>query len=353
MAVNPAGTTFAIAGDDGAVALYDLATAAPRDTLPTGSPLHTVAFHPTDGSLVAGGAERALYLWDHERRRHTLSVNGHGRIHDVTFDQDGRRLYCACARTTMVWDMATGTRQANLGTRTGPVFAVASRPDAGMVASAGADGAVLLWDRAQLPLQRHTNGIPGLAASPDGRTLASASMDHTIAVWNTRDHSVRTTLTGHTGAVNAIAYHHDGHLLASGGDDNTVRLWDPRGATPPTVLRGHTDQVRAVAFHPRQRLVASGGDDGRVLLWALDDPADPTEILPPGHPVHTKTRVLITTSRTWSTATPRGASSSPERSGREGLPGRGARHTAVCRRIGADARDGSVVPRVVPWHDRV
>ena len=65
--------------------------------------------------------------------------------------------------------------------------------------------------------------------SPDGRLLASAGSDWRVILWDVTDPAcpARTaTLTGHRGRVQAVAFSPDGRLLATCGTDKTVRLWD-------------------------------------------------------------------------------------------------------------------------------
>jgi WD40 repeat protein len=141
----------------------------------------------------------------------------------------------------------------------------------------GADGATLIWERSLLPLQ-HPDKINHIAASPDGRMLAAAGTEGTLTLWDTADRMWRSTSVGHTGPVTALAYRGPGQL-ASAGADGTIRLLDAPGET--RVL--HAGLINDLAYSPTQPLLASAGADGRVLLWPLDDAAAaPTEILPAG-----------------------------------------------------------------------
>jgi WD40 repeat protein len=59
--------------------------------------------------------------------------------------------------------------------------------------------------------------------------LASAGDDGTVRLWDPERGTELAALTGHTGPVSAVAWGRldNPSVIASGGDDGTVRLWDP------------------------------------------------------------------------------------------------------------------------------
>lgn len=123
----------------------------------------------------------------------------------------------------------------------------------------------------------HAGSVTSVAFSPNGRLLASASADGTIILWGLRTKRAIRLLTGHTGRVTAVAFSPDGTALASSADDMTVRLWGPQSGQELRTCAGHTKGVRAVAFSPDGAILASGAADGTVRLWEV----------PTGRPVRT------------------------------------------------------------------
>ena len=65
-----------------------------------------------------------------------------------------------------------------------------------------------------------------IAFSPDGKLLASAGTDGSISLWNpATGQPVRAPLPAGSN-VDSVAFSPDGKLLASGGTDGTVRAWN-------------------------------------------------------------------------------------------------------------------------------
>lgn len=170
---------------------------------------------------------------------------------------------------TLLWDLATQRELRALKVSEQPVLALAFAPDGTTLVSGAHDGTLVLWDlstgRSLRTFRGHTAAVGGVSFAPDGRSIASASADHSIRIWDAASGETLRTLSGHRDAVTAVAFSSDGHTLASASVDKSVKLWDPASGREVRTLSGHGQRVTAVAFCGP--LLASASWDHTVKLW--------------------------------------------------------------------------------------
>jgi len=167
-----------------------------------------------------------------------------------------------------------------------PFGSLALSQDGGAVAAVS-NGSVELWDagdpglptaRLGLEAPRGARRFP-LAFSPRGQVLATPAADGAIMLWDVADLARPVPLSPQFGAaVTTLAFSPDGAILATGEQDGTVQLWNITSPARPSSLGVTSQASSAVA----ELTFAAGGatldvadQDGAVQVLSIIDPGRP------------------------------------------------------------------------------
>jgi WD40 repeat protein len=113
-------------------------------------------------------------------------------------------------------------------------------------------------------LEGHTGGVLAVAFTSDGGLLASAGEDRTIRLWEPENGRLIRTIVNHGDRVGALAWSPDGKVLASGSRDRTVRIWQPDIGRLVRIVRGHEGEVTDLTWDDLG--LATACSDGKVRL---------------------------------------------------------------------------------------
>ncbi len=283
------------ASDDARVRLWELDAAA----LTEGSPLAPRAPRRTfvgpsdwlrglstvgDDRLAAAGDDGALAIWDVGNPSPQLSpptehAGGVLAVAGCTLEAGGRIVTGGKDGLVRLWDAATGDHLLDLSGHDAPVRAVVAYGARGelRVASGGDDRRVRLWMpevpfEPEDPRDRHSSPVTGVAVV--NGAVVTGSRDGAVRRWGMETGEEPTDpFDAGAGGVSVLAAdprHGDRHGVAVGGAE-LVRFLDARtGAENAPALVGHVQRVRSIVFGltaGEHELIATGGDDGSVRLW--------------------------------------------------------------------------------------
>ena len=279
VAYSPDGKRLAVAGEGGAVQIWDVLSHTVALTISGHlSRVNSVAFSP-DGQFVLSASDDSTARISSALNGQLIQVlSGHvGPVHRARYSRDGRFVVTAGEDTTArLWDAEKGTELRTFkGQHRRAVFSADFSFDGAALATASADRTVIIWDaQTSEPIKvlPHDTPVFDVAFSPNTQlpTLATVTAGRTAQVWGFfGDYPLLAKFVGHSGWVYGVSFSPDGKLIATSSDDRTVRIWRwENGATSEVaILNGHTATVTAVAFSPDGKTIATGSDDRSVLVW--------------------------------------------------------------------------------------
>jgi WD40 repeat protein len=267
-----------------------------------------LAASPDGRRLAWAGNQGFIRMWDFEvqgvawERR----VNDTVTINALAFSPDGKILASADSAAEIdFWEVATGAPVRIIHPQIDSILTMAFSPDGGNLAYGGTTkgNEVNLFIRdldtgnfKGLSIKPLKNDVLSLAWSPDGKLLASAGRERVIRIWDVETTRELVKFESFDGPVKSLAFSPNGQTLVTGANDETlpfdknILMWDmsvcinpPESAAQaagissweapacklqkPVAFTGQDADVTSVAFSSDGSILATGDSAGVTRLW--------------------------------------------------------------------------------------
>jgi WD40 repeat protein len=238
-----------------------------------GVPLYAARFAPGGRHLLIAwgtGVNLRVAIWDLRNRSLAWRCASQKQVSGLRFSLDGTAFFvCFTDKTICRHDLATGAER-TLGALDKSHPGAWISPYGNRIAYVG-----------QTPNSIHVSDTDGhvdyeimapskvtmLAWSKDGNLLAAAGMDHAVSVWDMAGRRLVSQMRGHLSLVARMDFLHNGSLLATSGWDGSLRFWDVQ--TGRQVLNVHNLDAVYQFSGDERRLWLAG--TGVVQAFDIDD----------------------------------------------------------------------------------
>jgi WD40 repeat protein len=236
------------------------------------------------------GGYAPISLWDIPSGKKIRELMGHKNgVRELCFSADDNVLASAGGDSIVrIWDTTSwqeiGAFALQKGNKEGDQsereLAIHLSFQASTVLAIGSSqGRILFWDYKQNKVTRDVNlskhSLVKIAISTSGTYFAACGLDSSIYIWDAKLMAILTVFKGHSARINSLVFSTDEKYLFSGADDKTVRRWqlslEMKGAVIANYTSFYSGEVKALAIHPTKNYLLAGNENGNLDTFSLQE----------------------------------------------------------------------------------
>jgi WD40 repeat protein len=274
MSFSPSGETLLFGGYQRVIKLWNF-----RLNKETGrldghkATVKAIVVSPDASTIISGSQDGAIYLWDMNNKRKVAELPGHiDEVNALAYyadkENNGFLASAGSDRVIIVWNMETNTAKLKFDAGCG-VYALAVSADGKTLYSAGDDYLIRRWDVASGKQTGTFKGHDGIIVSLilQGDTIVSGALDKTIRFWNAKTTEQLHSLPRRQGDCDALAMTKNGAFLATAGLNNTIRIFETANLKEVIPAPGIQSGLAGLVLSPDNTRLASVSAEGRIYVW--------------------------------------------------------------------------------------
>ena len=262
------------------------------------APVHTASFAPTADEVVSGGEDGRVLIWKPaevqpvdlaariaglpEEPSPCRTLGDHdAAVSSASYSRDGRLIATAGNDNVIkIWDAPSGKLIKTLRGHGGRVRSCEFSPDGRFLLSGSHDGQAKVWSldgyreirvlKGRL-LEGHSDIVLSARFSPDGKQIVTSSRDRTARTWDTATGEMINVLNeGHEFLASSAVFFKDGRRVLTAAGDNTVRMWDVAAGTQ-SILIEDTGRIGALALSNNETWIVTGSTGNSAQMFRTTD----------------------------------------------------------------------------------
>ncbi len=235
--------------------------------------------------LVTASENGTIYLFDAKTESLIRKLNGHlGMVNFVDISPDSSMIASAGDDGMIrLWQTSNGQQLGCFPAAKEYVNRVFFVLDGKTLISSHDGGEIRIWDvdsqkqigqMGEFSNERHMGIRSRLAVSPDRLKCVAADGFWKAHVFDLNTRKIVQKLEfvnkkGGDSVQRAINFSNDGKLIAAAQGNEQITVWDSDSGRVIQLLKGHRDDIQDVVFHPSSDLLVSSDRAGVVRFWPL------------------------------------------------------------------------------------
>ena len=239
---SPDGTEVVVAGQSGAVKVFNLEARGLRLTLSTHKePVNVCKFSFAGDSICTGSDDATVRIWKSNNGEFLGSFNLHVlRVLDVEFVPHTHKIVSLSADKLICWNNPIFSDSTKDNSAKNYAFNVGSR-----------DLGVLEFKRTRLADFICMNvGNEGHDTEGDLTLLAAGTVDNIITIWDFESAQILLSLPGHSSFIHALDFNDNDSFLLSGSADETVMIWSLESLYEPVADISSVENQTSLSLGP-------------------------------------------------------------------------------------------------------